>query len=458
MWRLVGVCAFANLLNQADRVILPIAVIPMTETFKWSLAERGLVLSAFAYGYIVSQFLGAVGAQVVGGRRLLLLSVVCWSLSILAVPTVASISLMALFVTQMLMGFFEGLCLPCVFQLLGENVSPDVRGQAFAVTAGGGTLGYIAALLLCPLLEWAAMYHVWGSLGAVWCAAWFVGLPSEASSSAPDQSLKEQKSQFDLSTACQYIRAFSKCRQLLAICAAHFSQNYIMYTMMAWLPTYLHEQYGVEKKHLGLTALPYMALCISQFAFGPIADHLVQQSGWGLVNVRRLMTVTSLAGPGAMLLLIPMQASAAGAIACLTLAFFFGGASAAGYQANHADIAPQIAGLTFALSNTIATLPGLIAGPLTAYIVASFSWAWVFTVASIINFVGSVVYVHNAGATEVLQRVQEAADIKEGLHNYYKVRDPLKSAIEGGNTGNIEEHDTLLQATSADSEAAGSGA
>ena len=40
----------ANALNQADRNVMPIAVIPMADELSYSLLERGLVLSSFAYG------------------------------------------------------------------------------------------------------------------------------------------------------------------------------------------------------------------------------------------------------------------------------------------------------------------------------------------------------------------------------------------------------------------------
>ena len=34
---------------------MPIAVIPMAAEFHWSLVQRSLVLSSFAYGYILTQ-------------------------------------------------------------------------------------------------------------------------------------------------------------------------------------------------------------------------------------------------------------------------------------------------------------------------------------------------------------------------------------------------------------------
>lgn len=53
--RIVALCSAANFINAADRVIMPIAIVPMTDEFKWNLYWQGWVLSAFAFGYFTSQ-------------------------------------------------------------------------------------------------------------------------------------------------------------------------------------------------------------------------------------------------------------------------------------------------------------------------------------------------------------------------------------------------------------------
>lgn len=39
--RIVALCSAANFINAADRVIMPIAIIPMTDEFKWNLHWQG---------------------------------------------------------------------------------------------------------------------------------------------------------------------------------------------------------------------------------------------------------------------------------------------------------------------------------------------------------------------------------------------------------------------------------
>ena len=59
----------------------------------------------------------------------------------------------------------------------------------------------------------------------------------------------------------------------------------------------------------------------------------------------------------------------AAAIACLTFAVGIGGFAWSGFSVNHLDIAPQFASILMGVSNTFATLPGIVSPLLTGAIV-----------------------------------------------------------------------------------------
>ena len=67
------------------------------------------------------------------------------------------------------------------------------------------------------------------------------------------------------------------------------------------------------------------------------------------------------------------------------------------HATDHADLSQRFAGLTFGIANTAATIPGMIAGPLTAWILGGDTsreapWQVVFGTAAAINVVGATVY------------------------------------------------------------------
>ncbi len=78
--------------------------------------------------------------------------------------------------------------------------------------------------------------------------------------------------------------------------------------------------------------------------------------------------------------------------------------NSAGHLSNHADIAPNHAGITFAISNTLATIPGILAGPVTAELVVASHNRWfpVFILASCLNFVGAIIYQSQSASTQIL--------------------------------------------------------
>ena len=87
----------------------------------------------------------------------------------------------------------------------------------------------------------------------------------------------------------------------------------------------------------------------------------------------------------------------------ITLSMGLMACNSAGHLSNHVDIAPRYAGTTFAISNTIATIPGIFCGHITAELVTLFNNHWypVFILAVLLNFFGAIVYSTKSAATPI---------------------------------------------------------
>lgn len=65
------------------------------------------------------------------------------------------------------------------------------------------------------------------------------------------------------------------------------------------------------------------------------------------------------------------------AVVCVTFAVGLGGFAFSGFFVNHLDIAPPYAGVLMGISNTFATIPGIVSPLLTGIIVNhQVSYAW----------------------------------------------------------------------------------
>ena len=96
---------------------------------------------------------------------------------------------------------------------------------------------------------------------------------------------------------------------------------------------------------------------------------------------------------------------------CIIMAIGLGGIAWSGFSVNHLDIAPQYASLLMGLSNTFATLPGMISPLLVGWIVGNhgvcylshfkciaypmqspWQWRFVFYMSAIVYIIGGALY------------------------------------------------------------------
>lgn len=396
--RIVALCSVANFINSADRVLMPIAIVPMTDEFKWTLHGQGWILSSFAFGYLTSQVVGASAASRIGGKTVLTSAVFLWSLSTLLTPLVAS-SVYLLVLSRILLGLGEGLGLPTIFHIFAHSVPVEERSRAFGYLVAFGSIGQTAAAVLCPHLPWRVSFYIFGIMGMLWVLAW-LAIYSERPSTAEDE----------LPLVCPKVNntnvrwtEFICHWPLWAIYIAHFAMNWSNYIIMQWLPTYLARHLGANREDISLTAVPYVLNSLVGVVAGHFADSLISRK-WTVLSVRRLMTSIGLLGPGIFLLCFCAVDSLLLAVVFVSISMGLCACNSAGHLSNHADIAPNHAGVTFAVSNTLATIPGILCGPVTAELVTQSHGRWfpVFVLAAFINFVGAVIYHSQSSASQLL--------------------------------------------------------
>ena len=398
--RTIALCSAANLINSADRVIFPIAIIPMTTEFHFSLSVQGWLLSAFAVGYMSSQVIGSGLGSRFGGKRVLLAAVLLWSFSTLLIPFVAPSIPWMLFL-RVLLGLGEGIGLPTIFTIFAHSIPLQERSRAFSYLVGSGTFGQTIAALICPHLPWQWMFFSFGASGVLWCLIFLVYY-TDIDDGVTSDTIPLVNNSVPRTKYIPWMR-FLTLSALWAIYTAHFAMNWTNYIIMNWLPTYLDRTLGASPESLSLTALPYLINSLAGISSGHWADSMIQ-SGTSVLKVRRVMTVIGLVGPALFLLCFCAVNSLLAAILFISLSMALCSFNSAGHLSNHADVAPNHAGVTFAVSNTIATIPGILAGPLTAELVTQSNGRWfpVFILAALLNLVGSVVFVSQSSDKTLL--------------------------------------------------------
>lgn len=394
---MIALCSWANFINAADRVIMPIAIIQMADEFKWDLHNQGYVLSAFSLGYMSSMVIGGSAAKKYGGKLTLSLAVFLWSMSTFITPFFAH-SIHGLVCCRVLLGIGEGLGLPTIFHIFAHTIPMEGRSKAFGYLVAFGSIGQTISAMVCPHLHWPWMFYSFGAMGFVWVAIWLV-LYREVRGPDEEEFIEPPKVN---SVNVRWVD-FVYSWPLWSIYIAHFSMNWSNYIIMQWLPTYMARNLGAEKHDIMFTAVPYVMNSLVGVAAGHLADALVSNQ-WSVLSVRRWMTTIGLLGPGIFIIFFSAVNNIVLAVIFVSVSMGLSACNSSGHLSNHADIAPNHAGITFAISNTLATIPGITCGPLTAELVTQSHGRWfpVFIIAAGVNFVGAIIYFSQSAATQVL--------------------------------------------------------
>lgn len=385
-----------------DRVNISIAIIPMAEDLKWNMETQGFVLSSFFIGYLLLQIVGGKLADRFGGKAVLAAGVLLWSLFTVLTPPAAFLGIGMLIATRIAMGMGEAVTFPSIYSIYSRWVPLSERSRAIGLTNSGIPLGTIFALLITPLivaqLGWEWAFYLFGAAGVLWFILWqkmVTSTPQEnpdvskeeldiiQSNAAEDESQKETPGIMD----------FLKHKSVWAIIIAHFCNNWSLYVLLSWLPTFVNKGLGVEFASVGwMTMIPH----ISSFIFLNFAGHLADRfirNGMDLTRVRKMMQTIGFGGIAIALFLVGEVESAWMAIAIMAIGNALGAFVTGGFVVCHMDVAPRHAGTLMGITNTAGTIPGIIGVYVSGLILElTGSWALVFQVAGGITLFGLVFF------------------------------------------------------------------
>eukprot|EP01119_Soliformovum_irregulare_P021509 TRINITY_DN7174_c0_g2_i2.p1 TRINITY_DN7174_c0_g2~~TRINITY_DN7174_c0_g2_i2.p1 ORF type:complete len:390 (-),score=81.92 TRINITY_DN7174_c0_g2_i2:104-1273(-) len=378
----------------------------MQEEYGWSSEEEGYILSSFFAGYILTQVPGGWLASKFGGKWVLGISVVGTAVLTLVTPISAK-SIYSLMTVRILEGVGEGMSFPAMHALMAKWAPPAERSRMGTLVYGGAYLGTIVAFPVSGLLAssdflggWPSVFYVFGVVGCIWFIVWAM---LAASTPSEDRFISAIERDYIVSSLPPPERLIVPWKKILtnipmwAIIANHTATNFGFYTLLTWLPTYLSKILHFDVKNAGFIAvLPYLTLWILYCAGGIIADILIEKRVLDLTTVRKLFQCTALILSAACITIVGFITSVPLAVFVMTMAVGTIGFSGAGYGVNHLDIGPRYAGILMGITNTAATIPGIVTPSLAGIILKDQSdiqeWREVFYLSAGIMVLGAIVW------------------------------------------------------------------
>ena len=408
-----------NICLYCSRACITVAVIYM---FPKDENIEGTLLCAFYAGYSLTQIAGGWLAARVPANRVLVAIVVTWSAATVATaaagPSLGAARTPLLFALRMIVGAAEGPNYPAQVELQSRWIPYRERATAWAIAGAGESIGTFLALLVGPYLVhsfgWESVFVASGAIGLLWAAAFaFLGARSPAAHRCVGGA---ERAHIEASRPPQTPRTATPWRRIatnvpfLALIFTHCAFNWTGYLVASWLDKFFVTTYNVKYDELGvLSVLPYLMMLVVGLLGGPLADALERRRCLGATSVRKLFNTCGMGGQAILLLVLAAIVPATkaggggaqdhhGAVAAALVLAFSSGISAlctsGGYWVNFVDLSPRHAQLLLGISNSVASIPGLVGQLLTGQILASThdDFAVIFQIAAAVNGAGALVF------------------------------------------------------------------
>lgn len=407
----------AGVLNYVDRATLAVANPLIREELGFSIADMGLLLSAFLWAYAFAQLPAGALADRLGPRLSLTIGLTLWSLGQMLGGLVASFA--QFFGARLVLGMGEAPHFPTCARVSRDWFNIRQRGTATGIWNCASSLGTFVSLPLLTALMlafgWRTMFVVMGGAGLVLAALYYLVFrnPSEVALSEEETAFLREGdvagTEAERVTWADWKRLF-RFRTTWGMIVGYFGCIYVTWLYTAWLPGYLEiERHFTVSKTGIVAAIPFAFGVVGGVLGGAVVD-LLARRGVDPLTARKLPMAGSLVLTALFTLVAAETASDALAIACISASLFlvYLCSSSAWAMASVAAPANCTASIG-SMQNFGGYVGGALAPTVTGYIVQSTGhFSLGFVTAAVIALVAA------AGYWTMIQAPVPAADPAPG--------------------------------------------
>ncbi|XP_063700398.1 sialin [Culicoides brevitarsis] len=350
--------------------------------FDWSEPLQGTILSCYFWGYFVSQMPGARIAELFSAKWVMFFSVAINVVCALLTPLAAEMHYVAMIVMRIGQGIGGGVTFPAMHVMLSNWAPPSERSVMSAITYAGTALGTVISMFLAGIiagtLGWEAVFYVMGGLASIWLFLW-VWLIQDTPAKQALMSQEERDMIINglaggEATAVAdphgggakpkgpvpWGKIFTS-GPFLAILIAHTCSNWGWYMLLIELPFYMKQVLAFNiKENAVVTAIPFLTMWFFSMVLSKTLDTLRGKGMITTTTARKVGTFFASFVPMCCLFALCYIGCQRGlAVILMGVGITSIGGMFCGFLANHIDIAPNYAGTLMAITNTVATLPGI---------------------------------------------------------------------------------------------------
>lgn len=411
-------CCAIGALCALDRVVMSVAILPMSIEMGYSDATKGLIAAGFSIGYGIALLPAGLAASRLAPKPVLAAGLLVWSAAQAASPAAASAGLPSLLAARAVMGAGEAAAIPSLQAVAAKFVPAESRSRFWGCLTASLSLGTISAFVVTPPLlaerGWPFVFEAYGAAGLVLAAAWAAFGASSPSGGGVEQCVVVDTGVVVDSCDGSGVvgaansedsvpwRAIASSPPVWALAAAHSASNFFMYFGLSWLPSYYALTFGLSTEAASAASLtPYAAGAVGALAAGTACDALVGR-GVPLTDARKLMQSVALLGPAAAMLALSALGSGVGGVQLERPAaeslFVFGVACqsfcAAGFGCGAQDISSRYSSLIYGATSVVAVACGAAGQVFTGWLLEANGrdFGPMFAVTALVQLAGLAVW------------------------------------------------------------------
>ena len=284
----VGFCVALAVVTYLDRACIATLAPDIMRDLGLSKSQMSAIYSAFALAYAFFEIPTAWWADRSGTRRVLTRIVLWWSAFTMLTATAWSFT--SLVVTRFLFGAGEAGAWPSAARTFSRWIPQAERGTIQGIFFSGAHLaGGVTPLIVVMLLQvmnWRAVFVLFGLVGVAWAAAWYRWFRDEPAEHPLVNAAELAKIEAGRAhavahpTGWKYWRRLFGHRNTLPLCLMYLPNSFAFYFCITWLPTYLRERHGFDALALGFFAgLPLLLSVLGDLFGGVMTDVVTKRFG-----------------------------------------------------------------------------------------------------------------------------------------------------------------------------------
>jgi MFS transporter, ACS family, D-galactonate transporter len=354
-WKITFLLFLFMLVNFADKIVVGLAVDPITRDLGLSPEQFGLLGSSFFFLFSTMAIIVGFVVNRIETRWVLLILALVWALAQL--PMIGSVGFATLMACRIVLGAGEGPAASVSAHAIYKWFPDEKRTLPTAILSQGSALGVIIAV---PALNWVLVHYSWhaafgvlGVVGLAWVVLWLALGREGPLVSTVAATVRE--------TPVPYLQLLTS-RTFIGCCCATFGAYWALSLGLTWFTGFIIKGLGFAQTEAGwVSTLPWLWGSVVVLTTGWLSQVMLAR-GFTTRGARGVLGAAPLVVGGAILLLVPHVEGAGARVAILVLGSGLCGSIFVVCPPMLAEFTPvSQRGAIIAIHSAISTLAGVIA-------------------------------------------------------------------------------------------------